>query len=635
MIRTQLFSLSSKFARLLIAFSICSIFYPRNSLVFLVATTLLGLVFLTARTVFVSLASIPVGVATATIFASMPFLKNLVIEGPAIRLFLVFALSVVGFCIVSSRYGADPTRKADPYAEMLCEVIPALVFAITSHLWIFRSPTAAFGFLLQSEDNSAWLQGLSYSFKSQGHLIFSSDGSWSGGIGLAAWGSILQFVHSFSFGTNFTRALNPLVLVHGYGFLIASIMAIFVSLALRFSSSEKSHTATSALGVAFGTSLVVYGTSALISVSGHLSFLIVIWILSCAMGLSALRRTSTAIYGVYSRIIFALLGIFAALVWIPLTPLGLGMVIISLAPIIYRRLIRSFTSYSDFRKSFPIIFALLGFFVYSWIALGGVMRVGLNPAWVNTTLTYAGGITGLSPLLFAVVIMTLLFLAITIHGPLGSDLIFAKSILGLLAIYVLALDAFSWLGKSGGLNYAALKTTFLLAALTLPISVAFLSNYMQDRIRKYGAVVCAVIVALVMFNDGTLASKLTWPSSNKDYAPAWAPYVIESAQNYPEREIICIDTTLENIKAYDSYTCGRISAGLLGSVDNPDIDTWAPLGLYLADVEPLLKLPEDFFSNLTIVAMDPNNRTSKDPLIDKVLQRIPWSIVHVVGPSKR
>ena len=69
--------------------------------------------------------------------------------------------------------------------------------------------------------------------------------------------------------------------------------------------------------------------------------------------------------------------------------------------------------------------------------------------------------------------------------------------------------------------------------------------------------------------------------------------------------------------------------GLQGNTDDPNFDNWTGLGIYTKDPTFLINLPQSFFKNIVfLVPIEASlHPDTDDDVVNRVFERIPWSIV--------
>jgi hypothetical protein len=583
----------------------------------LTTLTVLTIVFSVSSSTLHSLLAVSVSVCAFGVLASMPILNKVMMERSAVvSIFILLAL-LVGALLVLEQ--VDPTIKQTMNVQ---NIIPLFGLIIASTPWRFRDSLEALNLLSNTEDNSAWLQGMSANFGQHNDLIFSPNSGWASGRVLGGIHLISQFFEHVVGGMPTSYASDSLALIHTYGILIGLVVATALAIGVRMlhEAAQKELWRTLAFSTSLG--LITYACCASMILSGHLAFLAALWILLASTTMTIAMPSSKF------SLFFAFITIVSvSQVWTPLSPYvllyALAVVTRYLKP---SELITRLRSTISFKSVMVLVIAATasGWMVYT--TAGPTIRAGLQLSTLTMLLGAAGGTVAPNWLLSAVVLVTGFIVLIKTRSN-SAHTMPPQYVASAAIIYLFFIYAGTFLLGTHTPSYAARKLEMLVVSLVLITLVILIPKWLaaRNKIRFIGPAIA--LISVLFITDGSIAASLRYPFNQLAISRPWVEVAISEIALHPERQIICLPVSEDDHTA--SYLCNRMIQGLQGTVSYENIANWTALGFYMNDAKRLTSLPRDFYNTITMLTPATGLPTNTNPNVQEVYDSIPWNVVRI------
>lgn len=616
-----------------------------------------------------------IAVATGAAFAIFGALVTFVIERGfywTLRelqlLVLVAALSVLTAAWFQRRRGNPPAISGK--RQLLTVFGPVLLgFVLLAAIRLYVAPRAglftAVGFLVaraDAEDNAKWLD-----FTAQlitGHDIV--QGVAMGGplqLYLVVVSTALAAISAVALGgVNEVFVASNAVVYGQYAMAIIAPFALapLVETRLRRGRKSDGDRLIPAPLVLTGT-FILFAASLAVSGLGHLTLqfsllVIALWVAVFVVGASFPRMHLYA----------SLAAASAALVWFPLSPIALVVVVAGVVVLVMGVRRAGFRSYAAPALAWAAFTVLAGGAIWGATkymaapdattaagASGGVRGVvAAVHAEVADLLNSRGGTQEVGPMLgILVAAVVVLGVHVVVSGRVRQKHPAVAMVpLTLLAAYAMVITVPGTWYVGSGPNYGALKTTFLVSIVALavltPIALAGLDSRRTGmtvlRWTGIAAIIYVMAVDTILPRAFVYVSPHAWPSASGDSVPAyWAPAEVQrtGSQSIASNPIACafrpqgaiVPTALPDGKR--AYSCTRILVGLGGAdATGQALPDWlrrewfANEGAWDNEWTALSNMPDDLRRRNIILMDDYSNVIGLEPVqyfLDR--QKPPWA----------
>ena len=635
MILTKFFQfLSEKSFAFIIAVSLTQIYFPYDSLKFVVTSLIFSYLFSQFHGSLETLIAISIAFSVVALSAQLPVMSEIFIDrSVTITSLSVFAVLIFFAVLSRSRL------LVSPEISILGNLIPSIIMFGTSYFWSASRNLGGLSFIGRSEDNAAWLMGLSTGLKSGTGIQNISDLGWAGGPTLGMFNALVMSLQQASLSRDYTYFDNIDTIIRSFGLLLTLTLGIAVATVIR-SAQNLSRKFVVYAPVVIGTLVLVYMGCASSMRLGHYSFLVTTWLMVAALGVSdTLRigqlgfRKSGAV-NACKQIAIVVLVVTASMSWRAVTPVGLliSVYFIANAALAYR-----FKFFKQLKESPWFALATSGFMAVSlymlYVFLGNDLSNGLNLNVLTTILTLEGGHATTSVFILTVLIAVAWSpYLLDLYPSNARDRNF-ENVLPFSMVFVLVLMMFiSYVTKGHGLYYAVHKYELLLAICLVPMAMKAIVRISTPERSRWNSLGAVLVVLAAIFYDGSLAGGLSYPGVERSEKTVWAKVAESELRDHPERRVVCLNTSDPDkmFTDYVAYTCNRILIGLQGLEGNDDYEDWTRLGMWLTDTSRLESLPSSYYESITFIVLDPEFSRTGDEIVLRAINSIQWDKARAV-----
>jgi hypothetical protein len=626
--------LSEKSFAFIIAVSLTQIYFPYDSLKFVVTSLIFSYLFSQFHGSLETLIAISIAFSVVALSAQLPVVSEIFIDRSVTTTSLsVFAVLIFFAVLSRSRL------LVSPEISILGNLIPSIIMFGTSYFWSASRNLGGLSFLGRTEDNAAWLMGLSFGLKNGSGITNIADLGWAGGPTLGMFNALAMSLQQASLSRGYTYFDNIDTIIRSFGLLLTLTLGTAVALVVQF-ALNRGRKFFVYLPVAVGTLVLIYMGCASAMRVGHYSFLLAIWLMIAALSVSeilqinALNIGNSKTISVCRQVAIVALVVTASMSWRAITPVGLLIALYFMfnAAFEYRDIF-----INKFKKSPLVALPTVGFIgigLYSlYVFLGGDLENGLNLSVLTKILTIEGGTATVSGLvLIALLVLAWLPYVMVNSGSDTRERNF-ETVLPLSMLFVFVLMMFiSYVTEGHGLYYAVQKYQLLLAICTIPLAMKAVVKFSLPEKSPWVSLGSVLLVLSLFFYDGSLSAGLSYPGVDRSGEVVWAKVAESELRDYPERRIVCLNTSDPDTMYADyvAYTCNRILIGLQGLEGNDDYEDWTRLGMWLTDTSRLESLPSSYYESITFIVLDPEFSRTGDEIVMKAIDSIPWSQVRAV-----
>lgn len=612
----------------LFAASLSQIYFSYQSFKFAASFILLSFAARLFRSILEAQLAISISFITTAALTQIPVVKLLFLGKPTWHV----AVAVLAIYILIASLFQLFVKK--PYENhFFVEIAPAIAMFIISFYWSSSRNLGGLSFLGQSEDNAAWLMGLSTGLTDAGGIHYVRDMKWGGGSVFGVFNGWITGLKSLGLSKEYSSLDSVGSLLSAFGLLLMLTVGICISAVLRFARRMQASW-ESLVPLAVAAFIVTYVSFASVMRLGHYSFMVAIWLVVSAIAVSEVgfeahsNLDGNKKIGKTKPILISSLMVASAQSWLAITPVAALICVLLIgkyALTIYRQ---GFTKINNLVISGSIL--VVGLLIFR--ILGRYIKYGLDIQNLKSYFLLEGGATPVSPLLLIGAV------AVTFVGfflSQNSDIQFRVNHSYLVPIcsgIVFALMMLIALPTVYGLNYVIQKFSLLFFITLIPFSLYAIAEIGRSITHKLATSLLVVVLLMALMYDQSLTNGFSYPAVGRSEMTIWAKAAENELVNHPERRVVCLNTKDPDAiySDYIAYTCNRILLGIQGLEVNDDYRDWTSLGMWLADTSRLLSLPESYYENMTFIVFDSTFSRIGDETFMSVLNGIPWDLVRIV-----
>ena len=626
--------LSEKCFAFIIAVSLTQIYFPYSSVKFVIASIVVASVFSQFKSSLEILVAVSVAFSVVALSAQLPGIREVFIDQSVGATSTAVLVAIVVLAAVN-RFKFSSVPQVSIFGNLL----PSFVMFGTSYFWSASRNLGGLSFLGRTEDNAAWLMGLSFGLKNGNGITNVTDLGWAGGPTLGMFNALAMSLQQASLSRGYTYFDNIDTIIRSFGLLLTLTLGTAVALVVQF-ALNRGRKVFVYLPVAVGTLVLIYMGCASAMRVGHYSFLLAIWLMIAALSVSevlqlnALNIGNSKTISVCRQVAIVALVVTASMSWRAITPVGLLIALYSMfnAASEYRDIF-----INKFKKSPLVALPTVGFIgigLYSlYVFLGGDLENGLKLSVLTNILTIEGGTATVSGLvLFALLVLAWVPYAMVNGGSDTRERNF-ETVLPLSMLFVFVLMMFiSYVTEGHGLYYAVQKYELLLAICTIPLAMKAVVKFSLPEKSPWISLGSVLLVLSLFFYDGSLSAGLSYPGVDRSGEVVWAKVAESELRDHPERRIVCLNTSDPDTMYADyfAYTCNRILIGLQGLEGNDDYEDWTRLGMWLTDTSRLESLPSSYYESITFIVLDPEFSRTGDEIVLRAINSIQWDKARAV-----
>jgi hypothetical protein len=620
--------LSEKCFAFIIAVSLTQIYFPNSSVKFVIASIVVASVFSQFKSSLEILVAVSVAFSVVALSAQLPGMREVFIDQSVVATSAaVFVAIVVLAAVNRSKFSSVPQ------VSIFGNLFPAFVMFGTSYFWSASRNLGGLSFLGRTEDNAAWLMGLSFGLKSGNGITNISDLGWAGGPTLGMFNALAMSLQQASLSRGYTYFDNIDTIIRSFGLLLTLTLGTAVALVVQFALNQGKKFVVY-LPVAVGTLVLIYMGCASAMRLGHYSFLVAIWLMIAALSVSETLQFKTLnienrkTISVCQQFAIVALVVTASMSWRAITPVGLliALYFISNAAFEYRDIF-----VNRFKKSpwvvLPIV-GLTGVGLYSlYVFLGGDLENGLNLTTLKKILIIEGGTATVSVLVLIVLLVVTWLPYLLVNSESDERMKNHETVIPLSMLFVFVLMMFiSYVTEGHGLYYAVQKYELLLAICMFPLAMKAIVRISSPEKSHWISLGSVLLVLSMFFYDGSLSAGLSYPGVDRSGEVVWAKVAESELRDHPERRVVCLNTSDPDtmFDDYVAYTCNRILIGLQGLEGNDDYEDWTRLGMWLTDTSRLESLPSSYYESITFIVLDPKFSRTADEIVMQAIKSIQW-----------
>ena len=612
----------------LFAASLSQLYFPYDSFKFAGSFLLLSFSAYLFQTILEAQLAIALSFVSTAALTQIPIIKLLYINNPAWRIALTVLLVFV-FLAALYRLAIKKNNKS----HFIVEFVPAIAMFFISVFWSSTRDLGGLNFLGQSEDNAAWLMGLSFGLSDGEGIHYVSGMSWASGPVLGAFSGWIAGLMSLGLERSYVYFDNVGSLLSAFGLLLMLTVGTLMSGVLRFAKRIGS-TWESLIPLSIGSFVVIYVSFTSVMRLGHYSFMVAIWLVICAIAISEVGDENQPNANMNEKIekikpiLISALIVASAQSWLAITPaaaLVCTYLIAKYAFTVYRqRLIRI--------NSLVICISIFVSMVLIYKILGRNLKYGLEIQNLKTFFLLEGSAATVSSFLltlFIVIPIIDIFLSqkseLLVKGQ-QRFLIPACMVLTFVLMMSIALPTVY------GVNYVIQKFEFLLFITLVPFNFYAIAKIRNSITDKFYTLLLVVVLLMVLMYDQSLNKGFSYPGVGRSERVIWANAAENELLNYPERHVVCLNTKEPDDVHSDmaAYECNRILIGIQGLEGNDDYEDWTRLGMWLVDTSRIRSLPDSYYENMTFIIFDSDFSRQGDEVFMSALNRIPWDKVRAV-----
>ncbi len=613
---------------LVFAAAISQIFFSVFSAKFIISLLILTVLSYISGTLLLTQIAIAFSVGSTALIAQLPLVSSLFIDRSShLLLFPLFLF----FCLF--RFTRHMMRDKFTSRDINFEIIPALTMFVISYFWSNDRDLGGLNFLGHSEDNAAWLMGLNFGLTESGRVNYSPDLSWGGGPVFGVFNALIMSLKSLGLNRDFQASDIADVIPSAYGLLLTLTIGVVLSTVLT-SAKRLSCKVSHSWPIFALTTLITYLSYASVMMYGHFTFLVAIWLIMTAIGVSEIRdsvesKELSKSSEIFYDLLVLILAVSAAMTWRAITPVALLIV----AYLVIKRVFR----YREFllvegKKSLQrlFVFAFSSFLVtiISYIFLGEDLRRGLVIENLASYFSLLGGAATVTNLTLFVV-LTIAFVPflgdVDTRYTIKNSQTFLVPVALLVVFSIMSAFAFK---SFGGPKYVVQKFQMLVFISLIP-SFSNSILLIAKRAKSIAVSLFAVLlVSLAILYEGSFTTALNYPRVMRTKV-SWGDVAKNELKNHPERQVVCLNNS-DLDSDYEAYTCNRILIGLQGLEGNDDYEDWTRLGMWLKDTTGLKNLPESYYQSLTFILWDQKMSRVEEEIVVDMIKSIPWDNVRAV-----
>lgn len=618
----------------IIAVSLTQIYFPYSSVKFYIAFLVLASIFSQFKSSLEVLVAVSVAFSVVALSAQILGVRKVFIDQSVGATSAAVFVAIVVLAVVNrSKFSSVPEFS------IFGNLIPSFVMFGTSFFWSASRNLGGLSFLGRTEDNAAWLMGLSFGLKTGNGLRNLADLGWAGGPTLGMFNALTMSLQQASLSRGYTYFDNIDTIIRSFGLLLTLTLGTAVALVVQ-SALNQGRKFFVYLPAATGTLVLIYMGCASVMRVGHYSLLLTIWLMIAALSVSEILQLKILDYknsktiNICKQVAIVALVVTASMSWRATTPVGL---LIALYFIFNAAFENRNVFVNRFKKSPWVVLPAVGFTVVGlyllYVFLGGDLENGLNLTVLKKILTIEGGTATVSVL----VLVTLLFVTwlpyLLVKGESDERMKNHEIVIPFSMLFVFVLMMFiSYVTEGHGLYYAVQKYELLLAICMIPLAMKSIVRFSSPEKSHWISLGSILLVLSMFFYDGSLSAGLSYPGVDRSEKVVWAKVAESELRDHPERRVVCLNTSDPDkmFVDYVAYTCNRILIGLQGLEGNDDYEDWTRLGMWLTDTSRLESLPSSYYESITFIVLDPKFSRTADEIVMRVINSIQWDKARAV-----
>lgn len=627
--------LSEKCFAFIIAVSLTQIYFPYSSVKFVIASIVVASVFSQLKSSLEILIAISVAFAVVALSAQLPGIRKVFIDQSVGATSTAVFVAIVVLAAVK-RYKFSSVSKVSIFGNL----IPSFVMFGTSYFWSASRNLGGLSFLGRTEDNAAWLMGLSFGLKTGNGIRNLADLGWAGGPTLGMFNALTMSLQQASLSRGYTYFDNIDTIIRSFGLLLTLTLGTAVALVVQFALNQRRKFFVY-LPVATGTLVLIYMGCASVMRVGHYSFLLAIWLMISALSISEILQLKTLnvknskTISVCKQIAIVALVVTASMSWRAITPVGLLIALYFMFNAAYEN--RNIFV-NRFKESPWVVLPAVGFTVgglYSlYVFLGGDLENGLNLTVLKKILTIEGGTATVSVFLLVTLLVVTWLPYLLVKGESDERMKNHETVIPFSMLFVFVLMMFiSYVTEGHGLYYAVQKYELLFAICMIPMAMKAIVRFSSPEKSHWISLGSILLVLSMFFYDGSLSAGLSYPGVDRSEKVVWAKVAESELRDHPERRVVCLNTSDPDkmFADYVAYTCNRILIGLQGLEGNDDYEDWTRLGMWLTDTSRLESLPDSYYETITFIILDPKFSRTGDEIVMRAINSIQWGKARAIG----
>lgn len=626
--------LSEKSFALIVTVSLTQIYFPYSSIKFVIASLVFAAIFSQFKSSLEILVALSVAFSVVALSAQLPGVREVFIDQSVGATSAAVFVTIVILAAVN-RYKFSSVPQVSIFGNLL----PSFVMFGTSYFWSASRNLGGLGFLGRTEDNAAWLMGLSFGLKNGNGITNSADLGWAGGPTLGMFNALAMSLQQASLSKGYTYLDNIDTIIRSFGLLLTLTLGTAIALVVQFALNQGRRFFVY-LPVATGTLVLIYMGCASVMRVGHYSFLLAIWLMIAALSVSEILQLKTLDYknsktiNIFKQVAIVALVVTASMSWRAITPVGL---LIALYFMFNAAFENRNIFINRFKRSPWIVLPTIGFTVvglYSlYVFLGGDLENGLNLTILKEILIIEGGTATVSMLVLVTLLVFTWLPYLLVKGESDEQMKNLETVIPLSMIFVFVLMMFiSYVTEGHGLYYAVQKYELLLAICMVPLAMKAIVRFSSPEKSHWISLGSILLVLSLFFYDGSLSAGLSYPGVDRSEKVVWAKVAESELRDHPERRVVCLNTSDPDkmFADYVAYTCNRILIGLQGLEGNDDYEDWTRLGMWLTDTSRLESLPSSYYESITFIVLDPKFSRTADEIVMRGINSIQWDKARAV-----
>lgn len=618
----------------IVAVSLTQIYFPYSSIKFVIASLVFTSIFSQFKSSLEILVALSVAFSVVALSAQLPGIRGVFIDQSVGATSATVFVAILVLATVN-RLNFSSDRQISNFGNL----IPAFVMFGTSFFWSASRNLGGLSFLGRTEDNAAWLMGLSFGLKSGNGIRNIADLGWAGGPTLGMFNALAMSLQQASLSRGYIYFDNIETIIRSFGLLLTLTLGTAVALVVQFALNQGRKIFVY-LPVATGTLILVYMGCASSMRVGHYSFLLAIWLMIAALSVSEVLQLNALNIGIskiisYCRqVAIVALVVTASMSWRAITPVGLLIALYFMfnAVIENRKIF-----VNKFKKSPWVVLPTIGFAVvglYSlYVFLGGDLQNGLNMTVLTKILTIEGRTATVSGIVLIALLVVTWLPYVLVNNENVNRMKNYEAVIPLSMLFVFVLMMFiSYVTEGHGLYYAVQKYELLLAICMVPLAMKAIVRFSSPEKSHWISLGSILLVLSLFFYDGSLSAGLSYPGVDRSEKVVWAKVAESELRDYPERRVVCLNTSDPDkmFADYVAYTCNRILIGLQGLEGNDDYEDWTRLGMWLTDTSRLESLPSSYYESITFIVLDPKFSRTADEIVMRGINSIQWDKARAV-----
>ena len=613
--------------KFLFATSLSQIYFPYQSIKFAASFILLSIASHLFQTILEAQLAVSLSFISTAALTQIPVIKSIFIGEPAWHV----AVAVLTLFVLIALLYRSVVKKHHE-SHIFVEIAPAIAMFIISFYWSSSRNLGGLNFLGKSEDNAAWLMGLSFGISDGGGIRYVNDISWGGGQVFGVFNGWTAGLKSLGLSKEYSSFDNVGALLSAFGLLLMLTVGTLISGVLRFARKIQASW-ESLVPLAIATFIVAYVSFASVMRLGHYSFMVAIWLVVSAIAIAEVGSNNSTPDGfkkidTVKPILISALMVASAQSWLAITPVAALICVLLVGKYALTIYSQGLTriNYLVMGGSISVVVLLVR------KILGRYIEYGLDIQNLKSYFSLEGAAVSVSPLVLTVVA------AISLIGFFRSqyldDQISEKQshIIPVCTVIIFVLMMLIALPTVYGLNYVIQKFSLLVFITLIPFSFCAIAEIGRSTSHKLTTTLFVVVLLMALVYDQSLTNGFSYPAVGRSEQTIWANAAENELVNHPERRVVCLNTKEPDAiySDYSAYTCNRILLGIQGLEVNDAYRDWTPLGMWLADTSRLRSLPDSVYRNMTFIVFDPTFTRTGDEVFMSALNGIPWDLVRIV-----